>query len=97
LSKLTLPSEETAEALALAMNDAAAAVEAFSFEIEQAVEPGGGWDLTGDGKVWVIPPGEPWFMSTESDIPEAVGLAMMAAQDELERSAVAVGLTDCMR
>jgi len=36
-------------------------------------------------------------MSNESDIPEAVGLAMMAAQDELERSAVAVGFNDCMR
>ena len=97
LAQLSLPSEGTAEAFTLAMEDAAAAYEAFAIQIEQNVGPDEGWDLTEDGKVWVTPAGEAFFMSAPSDIPEEFGLAALAARDELERSAEAAGLDLCTR
>ena len=97
LAQLSLPSEGTAEALILAMEDAAVAYEAFAIQIEQNVGPGEGWDLTEDGAVWVTPAGEPFFMAQPADIPQDVGLAAIAALDELERSAEAAGLDLCTR
>jgi len=96
LSKLSLPSEETADSLTLAMKDLAAATETFSIEIEQAVGPGDSWDLDEAGRVWITPAGAAFFEARQSDIPEHVGLAALAAMGELERSAEAVGLNDCI-
>ena len=94
LSRLPLTSGGAPATFVEAMKDAAAAVEAFSVQIKQRVDPDKGWSLDKAGRVWVTPAGAAWFEASDIEFPADVALAMFAARDELERTAKLVGLED---
>jgi hypothetical protein len=97
LAELALPSgaaeRKRAEALVEAMGEAAVATREFSKAIEPYLEPGMGWVLSPDGRVFPL---EGSTIGDEfADFPTEIGRHFGEALDTLRQAAADAGLHDC--